>query len=141
MAREYPAYPLPGVLALVLRGDRFLMVLRDREPDRGKWGFPGGAIEVGETVAEAALRELREETGVEAEAGPVIDVFDAIIRDADGRVRFHYVISVVRCHWRAGEGVAGDDAADIGWFDLSQAEAMVCSRNVDRLARMALARG
>ncbi|MGE5506401.1 MAG: NUDIX hydrolase [Actinomycetota bacterium] len=139
MARQYPAHPMPGVLALVMRDGKFLMVLRDREPDRGKWGFPGGAVELGETVAEAAIRELHEETGIVAEAGSVIDVFDAIIRDEDGRVRFHYVIATVACRWISGEGVAGDDAADIGWFDLAQSDAMTCSRNVGRLARLALA--
>ena len=102
MPRQYPAAPLPGVLALVVRDGRVLMVQRAHEPDRGKWGFPGGLIELGETVAAAALRELREETGLSAEAGGIIDVFDVITPDEDGRVRYHFVLNVVVCPgWRA----------------------------------------
>lgn len=140
MAREYPAHPLPAVLAVLARGGRLLLVQRAREPDRGKWGFPGGLVEVGETVAEAALRELAEETGVHAEAGEVAEVIDAITRDADGRVRYHYVLSVVPCRWLEGEGQAGDDAGAVGWFGPDEIDLMECSRNVGRLARLALAR-
>jgi len=138
MSRSYPSHPLPGVLALLERGDSLLMVLRAHEPDRGKWGFPGGLIELGETVGEAALRELREETGLTAEAGPVIDVFDVIDRDETGRVRYHFVLNVVRCRWCGGEAVAGDDAAAIGWFErhtLTDGDPRF-SVNVGRLARL-----
>lgn len=140
MAREYPSHPLPAVLAVVLRGDRLLMVQRAGEPDRGKWGFPGGMVELGETLPVAALRELAEETRVIAEAGPVIDVFDAITRDERGRVRFHYVLAVVLCRWQAGEGAAGDDARAVGWFTAAELAAMNCSHNVGRLAALALER-
>ena len=143
MPRQYPTHPLPGVLALVVRDGRALMVLRARDPDRGKWGFPGGLIEVGETVAAAALRELDEETGVSAEAGGVIDVFDVITRDAEDRVRYHFVLNVVVCRWLAGDGAAGDDAAAVGWFGLAEIDdpALACSSNVGRLARMVLTGG
>ncbi|EPY00986.1 NUDIX hydrolase [Magnetospirillum fulvum] len=138
MSRSYPDHPLPGVLALLERDDTLLLVLRAHEPDQGKWGFPGGLIELGETVAEAALRELQEETGLIAKAGPVIDVFDVIDRDEAGRVRYHFVLNVVRCSWRGGEAVAGDDAAAIGWFDradLRDGDPRF-SVNVGRLARL-----
>jgi 8-oxo-dGTP diphosphatase len=138
MPREYPRHPLPGVLAVVARGNRVLLVRRERDPDRGKWGFPGGLVELGETVAEAALRELFEETGIAAEAEAAVEVIDAIIRDDDRRVRYHYVLSVVACRWRSGEGVAGDDAGAVGWFSLDDLAAMPCSRNVERIARAAL---
>ncbi len=141
MPRQYPAHPLPGVLALVVRDRRVLMVLRAKEPDKGKWGFPGGLIEIGETTAEAARRELREETGLVADAGRVIDVFDVITRDPEGRVRYHFVLNVVQCHWRSGEAVAGDDAAEVGWYGLAEIDdpGLPCSSNVGRLARMVLA--
>ncbi|MDO8608798.1 MAG: NUDIX hydrolase [Phaeospirillum sp.] len=140
MPRQYPANPLPGVLALVEKGGRVLMVLRAREPDRGKWGFPGGLIELGETVTAAALRELHEETGISAEADGVRDVFDVITRDEAGGVRYHFVLNVVVCRWRSGEAVAADDAAAVGWYSLAEIDdpALACSGNVGRLARMVL---
>jgi len=134
--REYPTHPLPGVLAMVVRDGRVLLAQRDREPDRGKWGFPGGLIEVGETVAEAAVRELAEETGVVAEAGPVDELLDLVSRDDTGRVRFHYVVAAVRCRWLAGEGVAGSDAARVGWFTPAEIEALPVSKNLPRLVAM-----
>lgn len=140
MAREYPSHPLPGVLALVERGGRLLMVRRAKEPDRGKWGFPGGLVEVGETLAAAALRELAEETGLAAEAGGVVDVFEVISPDSEGRIRYHYVLNVVRCHSEDGEPVAADDAEAAGWFTLAEIEGgeVPVSVNAPRLARMVL---
>jgi ADP-ribose pyrophosphatase YjhB (NUDIX family) len=140
MGRSYPAYPLPGVLALVERDNRLLMVLRAKEPDKDKWGFPGGLIELGETVTAAALRELKEETGLDAEAGSVIDVFDVISPDEQGRVRYHFVLNVVRCRWLAGEATAASDAAAVGWFSMADIldPALPQSRNVARLARLVL---
>lgn len=143
MPRQYPGAPLPGVLALMVRDGRVLMVQRAREPDRGKWGFPGGLIELGETVLAAARRELHEETGISAEADRVIDVFDVITRDGDGRVRYHFVLNVVVCRWLAGDAVAADDAAAVGWYNLDEIDdpTLVCSSNVGRLARMVLSGG
>ncbi|CAA7623266.1 ADP-ribose pyrophosphatase [Candidatus Terasakiella magnetica] len=141
MSREFPNHPLPGVLALVEREGRLLMVQRGREPDLGKWGFPGGLIELGETVTAAALRELNEETGITAEALGVMDVFDVITPSEDGRIRYHFVLNVVRCRWISGEAKAASDAAATGWYSLTEIDepALVCSSNVGRLARMALA--
>jgi ADP-ribose pyrophosphatase YjhB (NUDIX family) len=134
--REYPAYPLPAVLAMVVKDGRVLLAQRDREPDRGKWGFPGGLIECGETVAAAVLRELMEETGLTAEAGPVMEVLDLITRDESGRVRFHYVVAAVRCTWLAGEAVPGSDAARLGWFTPEEIARLPVSKNLPRLVAM-----
>ena len=93
---------------------------RAQQPMAGRWGFPGGVLEFGETVAEGAMRELHEETGIVAEPAGVLTVIDAIDRDPEGRVQFHYTLIAVRGMWRSGEGVAGDDAAAVAW--VSRAE-------------------
>jgi ADP-ribose pyrophosphatase YjhB (NUDIX family) len=104
------------VLAVVMRGDRVLVVRRANPPMPGRWGFPGGVLELGETVAQGAMRELAEEAGVEAEAGGPLTVIDTIDRDPEGRVRYHYTLVAVVGHWRSGEGVAGDDADKVAWL-------------------------
>ena len=118
-ARRYPDRPIVAVLAVVLRGEgsatRALIVQRAQQPNAGRWGFPGGVLELGETVGGGAMRELLEETGVVAEPAGTLDVHDAVSRDAEGRVQFHYVLVAVRGIWRAGEGVPGDDAAACAW--------------------------
>jgi len=118
-ARRYPERPIVAVLAVVLRPmeleTRALIVQRAQQPNAGRWGFPGGVLELGETVAEGAMRELREETGIAAEPAGILDVHDAIHRDEEGRVQFHYTLIAVRGVWRAGEGEAADDAAAVAW--------------------------
>src|SRR5947208_14964752 len=119
-ARRYPDRPIVAVLAVVLRGEQALIVQRAQQPNAGRWGFPGGVLELGETVAEGAMRELLEETGVVAEPAGWLNVHDAVSRDAEGRVQFHYVLTAVRGVWRSGEGEAADDAAATAW--VSRAE-------------------
>jgi 8-oxo-dGTP diphosphatase len=118
-ARRYPERPIVAVLAVVLRGEgpetRALIVQRAQQPNAGRWGFPGGALELGETVAEGAMRELFEETGIVAEPAGILNVHDAIHRDAEGRVQFHYTLIAVRGVWRSGEGEPADDAAACAW--------------------------
>ena len=114
-ARRYPDRPIVAVLAVVLRGEQALIVQRAQQPNAGRWGFPGGVLELGETVAEGAMRELAEETGILAEPAGILNVHDAVSRDAEGRVQFHYVLIAVRGIWRSGEGVAADDAAATAW--------------------------
>ena len=122
-ARRYPERPIVGVIAVVLRGERALVVRRANPPLAGRWGFPGGVLELGETVAEGAMRELAEETGVVAEAAGILTVIDSIDHDDERRVRFHYTLVAVRGTWRSGEGVAGDDADEVRW--LSREEIVV----------------
>ncbi len=113
--RKYPDRPIVAVLAVVLRGEQALIVSRANPPNQGRWGFPGGVLELGETVAEGAMRELMEETGVTAEPAGTLTVLDAIDRDPDGRVRYHYTLIALRGIWQSGEGVAGDDAGAVQW--------------------------
>src|SRR5690349_19848377 len=114
-ARRYPDRPIIAVLAVVVRGGRALIVQRAQQPNAGRWGFPGGVLELGETVAEGAMRELLEETGIIAEPAGILDVHDAVSRDGEGRVQFHYVLIAVRGLWRSGEGAPADDAAATAW--------------------------
>ena len=114
--RRYPDRPIVGVLAVVLRGDRVLVVRRANPPMLGRWGFPGGVLELGETVAEGAMRELFEETGVTAEAAGPLTVIDTIDRDREDRVRYHYTLVAVIGHWQSGEGAPGDDADEVAWL-------------------------
>jgi 8-oxo-dGTP diphosphatase len=118
--RRYPERPIVGVLAVVLRGGRALVVRRANPPLTGRWGFPGGVLELGETVAEGAMRELFEETGVVAEPVGTLTVLDSLHRDDDGRVRYHYVLVAVLGIWQSGEGVAGDDAEEVAWLTRSE---------------------
>lgn len=109
-----PAAPRPVVatIAILVREGRVLLVRRANPPDAGRWGFPGGKTEFGETIHAACLRELREETGVEARAHQVVTAVDALDRDAQGRIRHHHVLVAVLCSWVSGEPVAGDDALE-----------------------------
>jgi ADP-ribose pyrophosphatase YjhB (NUDIX family) len=122
-ARRYPARPIVAVLAVVLRGVRVLIVQRKQQPNAGRWGFPGGVLELGETVFDGAMRELLEETSVAAEAAGWLNIHDAVSRDDEGRVQFHYVLIAVRGVWQSGEGVAGDDAAACAWASRADIEA------------------
>lgn len=137
MSRQYPSHPLPGALAVVLRGGKALLVRRGTEPNRGIWGFPGGLIEVGESPAQAAIRELAEETGITAEAGPVIDIFDSVTRDPEGRVIYHFLLVAVLCRWVAGDGEAGDDAHEVGWFSPDELGDRPCAPQLAGLMRIA----
>jgi 8-oxo-dGTP diphosphatase len=130
--------PVLAVLAVLVRDGKVLLVQRGNQPDRGKWGFPGGKVELGETVAAAAVRELNEETGIDAAPGDVLTVLDFMDRDDNGALRFHYVMVCVRLDWIAGEGIAASDAMDVAWLTLAEIARLDKSRDVEWLARLAL---
>jgi ADP-ribose pyrophosphatase YjhB (NUDIX family) len=104
-----------GVGALILERGRILLVERGREPLRGYWSLPGGAVETGEKLAEAVSREVREETGLRVEPIELFEVFERIVRDTDGRTEYHYVLLDYLCRVRGGELRAGDDVAQAAW--------------------------
>ena len=110
--RSYPSRPWSGVGVVVWKGDHVLLIQRGKEPMRGSWSIPGGSHDIGETVREAAVREVMEETGVTIKLGPVIDVIDTIRRDDKGGVATHYTLIDFVATWISGEAVAGDDAMD-----------------------------
>jgi 8-oxo-dGTP diphosphatase len=141
--RRYPDRPIVGVLAVVMRGDRVLVVRRANPPMRGRWGFPGGVLELGETVAQGAMRELIEETGVAAKSAGPLTVIDTIDRDDEGRVRYHYTLVAVIGHWRSGEGTAGDDADEVAWLTRAEIieQGLLTAPALLPLLDLALARG
>jgi ADP-ribose pyrophosphatase YjhB (NUDIX family) len=105
---------------VVVDGDRVLLVRRANEPLKGEWSLPGGAVEVGETLAVAVAREVLEETGLEVEVGPLVEVLDRIRPDPDGRVRYHYVLIDYLCRPVGGTLGCSSDAADVRWTAVAE---------------------
>ncbi|WP_342154264.1 NUDIX hydrolase [Methylorubrum sp. SB2] len=119
--RLFPGRPLIGVSIAVIRDGRVLLAQRAAEPMRGVWTLPGGLVEAGERLAEAALRELEEEVGVHAEVvGPSLTPTEILMRDADERLRHHYVIHPHAALWRAGEPAPGPEALAVRWAHLDE---------------------
>lgn len=119
--RDYPARPWVGVGVVIWRARQVLLARRGRPPRQGEWSIPGGAQQVGETVAQAAAREALEETGLLVRPAELVSVEDAVTRDADGAVQYHYVIIELAADWIDGEAQAGDDAAEVRWADVAEA--------------------
>jgi mutator protein MutT len=117
MKREYPDRPWVGVGVLVFKSGKVLLGRRAREPRMGQWSVPGGTIELGETVREAATREIREEFNIQIEIQQVFDVFDRIFRDPEGRVQFHYVLIECVARYQSGELRPADDVEEAEWVD------------------------
>ena len=107
--------PTLGVLAVALRANSVLLVQRANPPDQGLWGYPGGKVEPGETVAEAAVRELREETGLIASAGPQLGAKDIIHYADDGSLAYHFFLVAILCENVTGLAKAADDAVVLDW--------------------------
>ena len=114
--KEYPARPTLAVGAVVFKDNKVLLVKRGDPPAKGVWAIPGGSVELGETLQEAAEREIYEETCVVIKAGNPVFSFESIHRDDKDRVRFHYYIVDLEANYISGEPSAGDDALDAGWI-------------------------
>ena len=121
--RLYPERPILGCLAVVRRGGRVLLAQRSVPPGVGRWGFPGGMQELGESVHACAARELKEETGISAEPVTTLTVIDRIGHDEAGKVKTHFTLVAVLLDWRDGEGEPIADATALGWFTLDEARA------------------
>jgi 8-oxo-dGTP diphosphatase len=116
MKREYPDAPLVGVGAIIIEQNRVLLVKRGHPPLAGEWSIPGGVLEVGETLRQAAAREAMEETSLAVEVGDLLGVYDRVLRDGDERTRYHYVLIDFLCKRVAGELRAAGDADETRWF-------------------------
>jgi ADP-ribose pyrophosphatase YjhB (NUDIX family) len=120
VSRLYPERPIVAVGAAVCRGERVLVVQRDREPSRGIWTVPGGVVDLGEEMAKAAAREVREECGIAVEVGSIVGAIDNIVRDAAGAVRYHYTIIDYAARYVSGELMINDELADAAWITPGQ---------------------
>lgn len=113
--RRYPRRPIVGVGAIILKRDRILMAQRGKEPLKGWWSLPGGALEIGESLKEAVAREVREETGLEIRPLGIFEVFERIMRDPGGAPEYHYVLVDYICRITGGTLCAGDDVCQVEW--------------------------
>jgi 8-oxo-dGTP diphosphatase len=133
--------PKIGVGAVIWRGaDAVLVVRRGKEPRLGEWSLPGGGVEPGETLRQALSREVAEETGLAIEIGELIDVADAIMRDAAGALAFHYVLADFSAHWRGGEAVAASDILECKWVSPDEAIKLVNWDETRRIIRLSAKR-
>lgn len=127
-SKAYPAAPKVAVGAVVLKDGHVLLVQRGQPPGQGNWAIPGGSINLGETLRSAAEREVFEETGLNIRAGEPVYTFESIVRDEDGKVRFHYVIIDFAADYIDGEIRPGDDAMDAGWFSVEDLATLPVSK-------------
>ena len=118
--REYPDRPYVGVGVIVFRDKDVLLVKRNKDPNKGFWSIPGGKQILGETLVEAAQRELVEETGVRVDSLLLVDVADSIIADAEGKIKYHYTLVDYMGHWYSGDSSAGDDAQEVRWVHMNE---------------------
>ena len=136
ISREYPPAPLVAVAAVVLDDDgRVLMVERGRPPSQGMWALPGGLLDMGEAVRDGVVREVREETGAEIEVVELVDLFEPIHRDADGRIRYHFVVIDFWAHFRGGTVAPDDDAEQAAWVSLARLEDLPMEEATRRVVR------
>jgi 8-oxo-dGTP diphosphatase len=131
----YPGRPVLAVGAVVFKDGRVLLVKRGRPPAKGLWAIPGGGIELGETLQQAAEREIKEETGIVIRAGEPILTFDMVERDPQDRVRFHYVIVDLAAEYVSGEPQPGDDAADARWISARELDNLALSAKTRKLLK------
>jgi 8-oxo-dGTP diphosphatase len=116
---EFPTQPVVGVGAVIVKDGKVLIIKRANDPFKGQWSIPGGRVELGESLAEAVRREMREETGLDVTVGPVLEVFERVERQDDG-VRYHFVIVDYLCWCIGGALCAGDDAVDVAWVSVDE---------------------
>jgi 8-oxo-dGTP diphosphatase len=137
LRRDYPDRPLLGVGAIVVQEDRILLVRRANPPLQGEWSIPGGLVEIGETIKEAVIREVREETGLEIQPMKLVEVFERILRDKDARVQYHFVLIDYLCRVVSGKAQAGSDVSELAWVMVDELESHSVAEDTCRVVRKA----
>ncbi len=137
---SYPERPLIGVGVVVVKDGHILLVRRAKAPRAGLWSLPGGRQRLGERVRDTARREVFEEAGLEVEVTALLDVIDSLTRDEAGDLAYHYTLIDFLAEWRAGEAVAGSDAAEVVWADPADLARYELWDETARLIRSAVAR-
>jgi len=122
MNREYPARPIVGAGALVIKDGKLLLIKRGAKPGQGKWSIPGGLVELGERVQEAVVREVKEECGLDIEVEKLIDVFDSITRDEKGHIQYQFVVVNFLAKIKGGILKNADDVLEARWVPLNEVE-------------------
>ena len=140
MKREFPEIPLVGIGAIIIEDARVLLVKRAHPPIQGQWSIPGGVLEVGELVREAAVREAREETGLIVEPGELLGVYDRVLRNEEKRVQYHYVLIDFLCRRLGGELMAASDAAEVRWFTRDELPSLKLAEDTDDVIRKGFAK-
>jgi 8-oxo-dGTP diphosphatase len=123
LQRKYPDRPIIGVGAVIFEGEKVLLVKRGREPALGQWSIPGGAVDLGETLEQALIREVFEETHLEVDGLALVKVLERIFREPDGRVAYHYVLVDFLCNLRGGDLKADSDASEARFVPLQELSA------------------
>jgi 8-oxo-dGTP diphosphatase len=122
--RWYPQLPMVGVHTLIFKEDKILLAKRAKEPSKDKWSLPGGRLELGETVYQAARREVLEECSIEIEIERLFDVGESIIRDDAGRVKYHFVLIYLLAWYKAGNVRAQSDVDDVKWVRFDELDGL-----------------
>ena len=138
MKRDYPEHPIIGVGAVIVREGLALLVRRATEPLKDEWSVPGGVLELGEKLRVGAAREAFEETGLTVEVGDVLDVFDSIFPDADGRTQYHFVLIDFLCRPIAGETTAGSDVSEVRWVKAEELAELKLRDSIAEVVRKGL---
>jgi ADP-ribose pyrophosphatase YjhB (NUDIX family) len=139
MKREFPEVPLVGVGAIIIEDARVLLVKRAHPPLQAQWSIPGGVLEVGELIREAAVREAREETGLIVEPEDLLGVYDRILRNPEEQVQYHYVLIDFFCRRVGGELLAASDAAEVRWFAREELPALKLAEDTIDVVRKGFA--
>jgi 8-oxo-dGTP diphosphatase len=138
MAKEYPRAPVVGVGGVIVQDGRAVIVRRGQEPRKGEWSLPGGVVELGESLIDATRREMNEETGLDVDVGELVEIFDRVHRDAEGRVRYHFVIADYLCTPIGGTLLAGSDATDARWVSIDEIDEYVTNPHAAAVLRRGL---